>query len=198
MKNPLVKSVSDSQDEILRWIMQLYAPDGFDLDPTYSKGVFYKNIPEPRLKFDLKPQTKDVKQANCTDLPIDDNSVSSVIFDPPFIFGHHGGLGTKAMERRFGSFYNFAELKDMYRKSLKEFWRVLKKKGYLFFKCQDLTDSKTTMTHCLVYNWAKAAGFYPQDIFILATKNRIIYKPNATQRHARKFHSYWWVFKKTR
>jgi len=196
MNKPLVKSVSDSQDEILQWIMQLYAPNGFDLDPTYSKGVFYKNIPEPRWKSDLTPQIKGVKQADCKNLPMADNSISSIVFDPPFIFGHHGGLGTKAMEQRFGSFYDFSELKSMYQESLKEFWRILKKGGYLFFKCQDLTDRKTTMTHCLIYQWAIEIGFYAADLFILTAKQRIIYKPNSIQRHARKFHSYWWVFRK--
>lgn len=54
-KPELMKSISYSQDEILKWIIRLYCPDGFDLDPTYSKGVFYKNVPEPQLKFDLNP-----------------------------------------------------------------------------------------------------------------------------------------------
>ena len=42
-KPEIIKSISYSQEEILKWIIRLYCPDGFDLDPTYSKGVFYKN-----------------------------------------------------------------------------------------------------------------------------------------------------------
>ena len=84
-KPEFVKSISYSQDEILKWIIQLYCPNGFDLDPTYSKGVFYKNIPEPRLKFDLNPQIEGVQQANCTDLPVESGSLQSIVFDPPFV-----------------------------------------------------------------------------------------------------------------
>lgn len=51
------------------------------------------------------------------------------------------------------------------------------------------------MTHCLVYNWAITFGFQAEDIFILLAKQRI-YNPNLKQRHSRKFHSYFWIFKK--
>ena len=51
------------------------------------------------------------------------------------------------------------------------------------------------MTHCLVYNWALENGFYAKDLFILLSKQRI-FNPNLKQKHARKFHSYWWVFVK--
>lgn len=194
-KNQVVKSISYSQDEILKWIIQLYCPDGFDLDPTYSKGIFYKNVPEPKLKFDLEPQTKDVQQANCADLPIKSNSLNSIVFDPPFCFGIHGKTLQNISAKRFTMFKNFADLCVMYQDSLKEFARILKSKGKLIFKCQDYTDSKTTMTHCLVYQWAVEFGFYAKDLFILLSKHRI-FNPKLTQRHARKFHSYFWLFEK--
>jgi len=195
-KSNLVKSVSDSQDEILNWIIKLYCPDGFDLDPTYSKGVFYKNVPEPRLKFDLSPQVRGVKQADCTNLPIESGSLQSIVFDPPFMFGTHGQTKNNKMNKRFTMFDSFPELCIMYQDSLKEFHRILNKKGILIFKCQDYTDSKTTMTHCLVYNWALQLGFYAKDLFILTARGGRIYNPALTQRHARKFHSYLWVLQK--
>lgn len=192
----LIKSVSDSQTEILNWIIQLYCPDGFDLDPTYSKGVFYKNVPEPRLKFDLKPQINGVQQANCTNLPIETRSIRSIIFDPPFMFGTHGQTKNNIMNKRFTMFNTWPELCIMYQDSLKEFHRILVKNGILAFKCQDYTDSKTTMTHCYVYQWARQLGFYPKDIFVLIATRGRIYNPKLIQRHARKFHCYWWIFQK--
>jgi len=195
-KSNLIKSVSDSQDEILNWIMQLYNVKQFDLDPTYSKGVFYKNIPEPCLKFDLNPQIECVQQADCTNLPIEPNSLQSIVFDPPFMFGTHGQTKNNKMNKRFTMFDSFSELCIMYQDSLKEFYRVLNKKGILIFKCQDYTDSKTTMTHCLVWQWAEQLGFYAKDLFILTAKGGRIYNPKLTQRHARKFHSYLWIFQK--
>ena len=99
------------------------------------------------------------------------------------------------MAKRFTIFKDFDELKNMYFNSLKEFYRILKKRGIVIFKCQDYTDSKTTMTHCHVFNWAEQNGFYAKDVFILFSKNRI-FNPNVEQRHSRKFHSYYWVFQK--
>jgi len=201
MDKSLIKSVSESQDEILRWIMQLYAPDGFDLDPTYSRGLFYKNIPKPLWKFDIAPQIEDTLYGDCTKhLPFEDGSLSSIVFDPPFIFGGkngpHGKQGQDIMGRRFGIFFNYDAMKNMYCDSLAEFKRILRRGGYIFFKCQDFTDTKTTMTHCLVYQWATELGFYAEDLFILIARGGRLYNPQLTQRHARKFHSYWWVFKK--
>ena len=81
----IIRSVSTDQTEILKWIMKLYVPDGFEADSTYSKGGFYKDIPPPRLRFDLNPQSKDVIQADCRELPLADESISSLMFDPPFL-----------------------------------------------------------------------------------------------------------------
>ena len=65
--------------------------------------------------------------------------------------------------------------------------------GVLIFKCQDYTDSKTTMTHSLVYSWATEQGFYAKDLAILVKPNKI-YNGKTTQRHLRKIHTYFWVF----
>jgi hypothetical protein len=159
-------------------------------------GVFYKNVPEPRLKFDLRPQIKGVQQADCADLPIESGSLQSIVFDLPFMFGTHGQTKNNKMNKRFTMFDSFPELCAMYQNSLEEFHRVLNKKGILIFKCQDYTDSKTTMAHCLVWQWALKFGFYAKDLFILTAKGGRIYNPNLKQKHARKFHSYLFVFEK--
>ena len=81
----IVRSVSDSNTEIIRWIMALYCPNGFDLDPTYSCGNFYKSIKEPKFKMDLCEDG--VLKADATELPIKDNTLNSIMFDPPFVGG---------------------------------------------------------------------------------------------------------------
>ena len=53
------------------------------------------------------------------------------------------------------------------------------------------------MSHVFVMNEAVKAGFYPKDLFILLAKNRITADwQTRNQKHARKFHSYFWVFEK--
>ena len=100
----VIRSISYSQHEILRWIIDLYCRNGFDLDPTYSTGVFYKDnrVPEPRSKIDINPCAKDVIQADCRDLPLDSSSVSSIIFDPPFIGGSKRFGKPGIIKKRFG------------------------------------------------------------------------------------------------
>lgn len=54
----MVKSISYSQEEIIKWILDLYVPNKtIDLDATYSIGNFYKNtgIDSPVYKFDINP-----------------------------------------------------------------------------------------------------------------------------------------------
>lgn len=198
MLKKVISSVCHSDEEVLTSVSNLFLNrESFNLDPTYSKGIFYKNFPQPFYKFDLNPQSEGVVQANVVNLPLSDASVHSIVFDPPFCFGSHGQTKNNIMTKRFTMFDSFDELKKMYTGALKEFHRILDKKGIVLFKCQDYTDSRTTLTHCLVYNWAIEHGFYVKDIFILIAKCRI-YNSNLRQRHARKFHSYYLVLEKRR
>src|SRR5688572_3845076 len=83
----IIKSVGFSQTEIIKDILKLHC-DGKDIDcdPTYSKGNFYKDgINQPRLKFDLFPQLEGIEQADCRNLPIENESVEVIMFDPPFL-----------------------------------------------------------------------------------------------------------------
>ena len=194
----VISSIGYDEQEMIRDIIYLHSPiKKIDLDPCYSIGNFYKDgIKKPKYIFDKYPQTNDCIQAESHSLPVENESVETIMFDPPFVFGIHGKAEENIMAKRFTIFKDFDELKNMYFNSLKEFYRILKKRGIVIFKCQDYTDSKTTMTHCHVFNWAEQNGFYAKDVFILFSKNRI-FNPNVEQRHSRKFHSYYWVFQKT-
>ena len=90
------------------------------------------------------------------------------------------------------------ELHEFYYDSLKEFYRLLKNDGILIFKCQDkISSGKQYLSHIFICNKAIEVGFYPEDLFILLAKNRLIAEWQLkNQKHARKFHSYFYVFKK--
>jgi len=196
----IIKSISYDQDEILNWIIKLYCPNGFELDPTYSKGYFYKNIQQPKYKFDLKPQTEDTIQADCRKLLLENNSISTIMFDPPFLAGipADNKEPTGIIKKRFGYFKNIQhDLWDFYYDSLGEFYRILKPNGILVFKCQDTVDGgKQCLSHIEIVNMANEIGFYPKDLFILLAKTRIIGSNSNIQQHARKYHSYFLIFKK--
>lgn len=196
-----ISTISYDEQEIIRDILYLHADNKpIDCDPTYSIGNFYKKgLSQPRYKFDKFPQVPGVIEASSDNLPIDNEVLSVVIFDPPFVIGGelHEGIadGSSITAKRFTNFQSWPELKQMYSLSLKEFSRILKPGGIVIFKCQDvIVSAKQHLTHCWTMYEAIEYNFYPLDLFILLAKNRL--NDGRKQQHARKFHSYYWVFKK--
>lgn len=198
MKPEVIKSVMNNDRDILYAIKKMFLDDvNFELDPCYSTGKFYEDLERPDKKLDKTPQLDYVIQNDIMNgLPYDESSISSIVFDPPFMFGKHGKTDQNIMTKRFTMFDSWNDLECMYKQSLKEFYRVLKKGGIVAFKCQDYTDSKTTLTHCFVHNWAIETGFKIEDLFIMVFKGGRVWNSNLTQKHARKYHSYWIVLKK--
>jgi hypothetical protein len=121
-------------------------------------------------------------------------SVASIVFDPPFI---HARGEASIIGRRFADQRSQHALRALYHAALAEFYRVLKPKGILVFKCQDIVESgRQVMNHCHIWQMANGLGFLDRDLFILVAKSRIVGHNHGRQQHARKFHSYFWVFEK--
>ena len=190
------KSVFDSEQKLLKAVLELHCPNGIELDPMYFKGNFYKEIPKPKYKFDIEPLNEDVKQGDARHIKLPRDWVNCMILDPPFMFGIHGKTEKYYSSATHGIFKNFEELTELYKGILKDAYRVLRNNGILIFKCQDYTDSKTTIVHCFVYNWALEQGFYAKDLAILNLPKNKIANSKLNQRHLRKVHSYFWVFQK--
>lgn len=202
----LIKSISYDQSEIINSILKLHVPEGkIDCDPTYSKGNFYKNtgIAKPIYKFDICPQTTDTIKSDARNLPLEDNSLNCIMFDPPFLATTGKSISSNEnnnyINKRFGVFPSEKELHQFYIDAMKEFYRILKKDGILIFKCQDkISSSKQYLSHVFIINEAVKLGFYPKDLFILLAKNRIVADWQVkNQKNARKFHSYFIVLEKT-
>ena len=193
-----IASIGYDQSDILRSIQELHCPNGFDVDLTYGNGAFWKNATRPQWCFDIDPQAPEVVEACSTNVPLPDQSVSSVVFDPPFLTyvrAGREGNGGMIMARRFAGYWRYDELETHYKNTLAEAKRILKNKGVLVFKCQDIVHNhRLHCTHANVIQWASAYGFRLLDIFILLAKHRLP-SPNRAgkQRHARIFHSYFIV-----
>ncbi len=190
-------SVFTDEQELLQSILNIHNEgQAIECDPMYNKGMFYKKLLEqPKYKYDLEAITKnyDCEYGDASKLPLNNNFLKSLILDPPFMFGTHGQTKNNVINKRYTMFDTFEDLVALYTETLKEAYRTLKKNGLLIFKCQDYTDSRTTMTHVMVYNIATKLGFYAKDIAILVKKNKI-FNGNLKQRHLRKVHSYFWIF----
>lgn len=203
--NNLIKSISYNQTEIIKWILQLHVPsEKIDCDPTYSKGLFYKDIEEPIYKFDIYPQTDDTVKADSRNLPLTDNSINCIMFDPPFLATSGKSLkdddtSHNIILQRFSYYPTEKELFQFYIDSMKEFHRILKDNGILIFKCQDKISQGTQyLSHYFIIQKAIELGYYPKDLFVLLAKNRLTADWQIkNQKHARKFHSYFIVLQKS-
>jgi hypothetical protein len=200
-----VKSVYTSNFEAIRNIMDLYKIERFDLDCTYSKGNFWKDLPGPTYKSDLFPVNESVVEADSENLPFENNSMKSIMYDPPFVVAGASYKGNKEgssiIAKRFEGYTTYNDLKVNYFNTLKELYRICDKGGYVVMKCQDtVSGGKNHFTHCLIMNMALQIGFYPRDMFVLTSNVRInsFGTKWTKQEHARKYHSYFWVFEKVK
>lgn len=197
-----IQSVSHDQTYIIKSIMDLCGIERFGADLTYGNGGFWKELPQPLMKFDLDPQTFDTHLATSVDLPLRENVLGSVMFDPPFLtYIKQGREHNSVMGKRFSGYWRYDELEEHYRGTIKEAHRVLWSKGIFVIKCQDIIHNhKMHCTHINVVNWS-AGMFRLKDLFVLAAKNRMPIPPTAghkakVQKHARIHHSYFLVFEK--
>ena len=129
----MIKSVYSDQTDIIKAIMTLCGISKIDVDLTYGNGQFYKSIEKPNHRFDLDDSLSDLKDVCSSDnTPLADESVSSVMFDPPFLTyvrNSRTGNGSMVTAKRFSGYWRYNELEDHYIKTIFESARILRKKA---------------------------------------------------------------------
>lgn len=202
-KPDMIKSVYDTNYDVIKNIMELHDIEQFDLDCTYSTGSFWKNLPKPKLKTDIEPVVEGVMECNSENLPFEDGSMKSIMYDPPFVIVgktfKENKQGSSVIAKRFSGYQTFEELKSNYYKSLKELYRITEENGIVVMKCQDqVSGGKNYFTHSMVMSMVNQIGFYLKDLFILTSKVRMNSMGGRwkKQQHARKYHSYFIVLEK--
>ena len=195
-------------------ILSLHVPKGATVaDVTYGKGVFWRNVPEG----DYHLLATDLKMGvDCRALPYDDESIDCVVLDPPYMEGllretadHRGAVGTHVSFREayspngnnkaHGGPKWHAAVLDLYVRAGREAFRVLRKEGVLIVKCQDeVSANKQWFTHVEIINEYVKMGFYAKDLFVVMRSNKPGVSRIVKQLHARKNHSYFLVFVKTK
>ena len=155
------------------------------------------------------------------DLPYESESLDAVILDPPYMEGFYrpspgtrAGQGThSSFQRAYSSGTEVGEggqaargrlawqdrVVDAYIKAGVEAHRVLRPEGTLIVKCQDAVSANLQrLAHVEIITGYERLGLYCKDLFVVVRSS----KPGASrmkrQVHARKNHSYFLVFKKSR
>lgn len=186
-------------------ILSLYvAPGSRIADVTYGRGAFWKQIPPKKYHVVASDLTTGV---DCRKLPYTAGSIDCAVLDPPYM---HTPGGTAHVEHQnfenyyqnngagntTGAKYHEAVL-ELYFAAAREAWRVLKNGGVLIVKCQDeVCACKQRLTHVEIINELTPKLFMVEDLFVLMRTNRPGVSRILKQRHARKNHSYFLVFRK--
>ena len=106
-RNHHYKAIFNNVNELLNAILLIHNNGKtIDCDPFYSSGNFYKKgITPPKYKFDLnnKQSGYNIQKSDARNLPLENESISSIIFDPPFFLKPtNSGSQHEKMMNRFG------------------------------------------------------------------------------------------------
>ena len=168
-------------------------------DVTFGKGAFWKNVNMSRFEF--FPSDIVTCPDTCydfMDLPYEDGVFDVVVFDPPYAHNPGKMMVDKNYQNKATSSGKYHDdILEMYRLGMLEAIRVLENEGYLFVKCKDEVESSVQRwSHVELFLLANAMGLYARDLFVLCVSQKRTHVQVKGQQHARKNHSYLWVFEK--
>lgn len=199
---PVTTVTFGTNDELIAAVAGLYLTDGDVVaDVTYSSGRFWKRVNLSRYQFlpsDLIPHKPGVAACDFRALPYRDGSVDALIFDPPYIHSPGKGmLKDRYNGRATTDMITYADIMQLYQDGMTEATRVLRDGGQLWVKCKDtLASDRQRWSHITIFELAEKLGLYPRDLFLLVppAPSSVTTGRWARQIHARKVHSYLWIF----
>lgn len=192
--------VTGNNADLIAEVARLYATDDPKIaDLTFGKGVFWRNTPQLRV-FGSDLLTVPKRPHNFTALPYADATFDIAVLDPPYIHSP----GKHQTDSRY---QNAATTKGMlwcdlreqlFIPGMREAMRIVKPEGgQVWVKCKDQVQSgMQRWCHVELCHDALALGLYPRDLFILVAKSRTADTRWTVQHHARKPHSYLWIFQR--
>ena len=160
-------------------------------DVTYGRGAFWREVDTGKYNVigtDLKTGT------DFRFLPYSNELFNHGVIDPPYA---RTGLGDMMKCYNTSRASSHSEIMNLYREGLRELYRVVKTNGFILVKCQDeVYGCKQHWSHIEIKDMAEELGLYARDMFVLV--NTKTPKVHQNQKHARKNHSYLWVFEKVK
>ena len=191
-----------NNNEFFRDILRLYVREGSAVaDLTWGRGKFWDGIDRNKYKLvRLDRYTPCDIKADFRAVPLADESQNEVVFDPPYVT--RMGFKRRSKENPNGSNQksafgldesgpkNEGEIDSLYAAGTAEARRILKRGGILILKTMDTQKWRHI-------ELANLPGFKLIDLLVVVTKGLPPGK-SYPQKHARKNHSYFMVFRKLR
>lgn len=193
-------SIAGDNSDLIKSVSELYLKKGFKIaDVTYGKGVFWKKLDMKKYRFfpsDILTVKKKLRH-DFRKLPYKGNQFDVVVLDPPY--AHNPGhmmtdKNYRNRETTKGMYHD--DILQLYRDGIIDAYRVLKKEGTLWIKCKDEIESgNQRWSHIELCDIAtKELNMVVQDLFVLTQNSKPAIQH--IQQHARKNHSYLWIFQK--
>ena len=210
MTSPVLSVVTGDNADLVAHIQPLFIPEGaYVRDVTWGRGVFWRKADLAKMTLqgsDLGEHIgghtawdgHEVWKADFTALPDKDESVDVVVLDPPYIHNpsSHSTDSRYNNVTTTGGFYH-RDIRELYISGMREACRILRPGGRLLVKCKDQVESGIQCwAHIEMLLDAEDLGMHGRDLFVLVPTSRTSMNRWATQKHARKVHSYLWVFDK--
>jgi len=199
MTTPIVSVVTGDNSDLILEVSRLYTNDQMKIaDLTYGKGVFWRKTPHldvvgsdimtvPERPYDLRHT------------PYKDGEFDIVVIDPPYIHspGNHP-TNDRYQNAETTKGFLHKDIRKLYLDGMMEAKRILKPTGQVWVKCKDQVQSSVQRwSHVEMLEDARTLGMYGRDLFILVPDSRTSSNRWENQYHARKVHSYLWIFDKT-
>jgi tRNA G10 N-methylase Trm11 len=193
---------AENNNGFFRDILRLFVPEGSAVaDLTWGRGKFWEGIDRRKYRLiRLDKHTSGDVRADFHAVPLADGTLDAVVFDPPYVT--RMGFKRRSKENPSGSNQKSAfgldeggpknekEIDALYAAGTAEARRILKRGGILILKTMDTERWRHV-------ELANLPGFKLIDLMVVVTKGLPPGKPYA-QKHARKNHSYFMVFRKLR
>lgn len=192
--------------DLIAAVSQLYIKDDdIVADVTYGQGVFWKKTDTSRFNLlasdiGISDRSGDGSfRADFRALPYGDHCIDVVVFDPPYV--HNAGAKRVIADKHYKNsettegLYN-SDIMELYRLGMTEAARVISTSGgQMWVKCKDEVEANVQRwSHITIYNIAMSLGLCPRDLFVLMPSASIAPNRWGKQWHARKNHSFLWVF----